>query len=385
MKITLNEIEIQKHLAKCSPAFVPELDSYVDIIEYSKKICNNAISFAKFENNELIGLVAAYNNAKERFGWITNVSVDPDFAKKGIASELLHQCYDYFKQLNYNNIFLEVFCDNVNAINLYRKNGFTLHELKGNKMIMKQQLIRNYDIELNDTDDHKYAYDFDFDVMHPYYLKASLPYIDVNGSCLELGSSKGHFTKRLLEHFSHITCVEASTLAIKEAKERLNKPDSINFVHGLFEDVTLNSHKTIFLTHVLEHIENPVELLKKINNEWLDADGTLILICPNANAPSRQIAVKMGLISHNTAVTPAEAAHGHHITYTLDTLERDAKNAGLDVVYRTGIFFKALANFQWDEILKTNIVSKEYLDGCYALGQQYPDLCSSIMIVCKKG
>lgn len=383
MKTTLNNL--QKHLAKCSPTFVPQLDSYVDIKEYSKKIYDNAVAFTKFDDNELVGLVAAYNNPKEKFGWITNVSVDPEYSKRGIASKLLHQCYEYFKNLNYHNIFLEVFCDNEKAINLYRKNGFILHELKGNKMIMKQQLMRNYDTELNDTADHKYAYGFDFDVMHPYYLKASLPYIDVNGSCLELGSSKGHFTKRLLEHFSHITCVEASTLAIKEAKERLNDPDSVNFVHDLFEDVTLNSHKTIFLTHVLEHIENPVELLKKINNNWLDANGTLILICPNANAPSRQIAVKMGLISHNTAVTPAEAAHGHHITYTLDTLERVAQNAGLDVVYRTGIFFKALANLQWDEILKTNIISKEYLDGCYALGQQYPDLCSSIMIVCKKG
>lgn len=35
----------------------------------------------------------------------------------------------------------------------------------------------------------------------------------------------------------------------------------------------------------------------------------------------------------------------------LDTLERDALRAGLDVVYRAGIFFKAMANFKWDNIL----------------------------------
>jgi hypothetical protein len=54
----------------------------------------------------------------------------------------------------------------------------------------------------------------------------------------------------------------------------------------------------------------------------------------------------MGLISHNAAVTPAEAEHGHRCTYSLDTLERDAVAAGLKVVHRSGIFFKALANFQ---------------------------------------
>lgn len=102
-------------------------------------------------------------------------------------------------------------------------------------------------------------------------------------------------------------------------------------------------------------------------------------------APSRQIAVKMGLITHNSAVTPAEKEHGHRITYTLDTLERDAKVAGLKVVHRSGIFFKAFANFQWDKLLQTDIISKEYLDGCYQLGQQYPELCSSIFLLCKKG
>jgi 2-polyprenyl-3-methyl-5-hydroxy-6-metoxy-1,4-benzoquinol methylase len=153
----------------------------------------------------------------------------------------------------------------------------------------------------------------------------------------------------------------------------------------MFEDAVLpKKYDNIILTHVLEHIDNPVGLLKRIKEEWLSEDGKLFLVCPNANAPSRQIAVKMGLITHNSAITSAEAEHGHRITYTLDTLERDAKEGGLNVIYRSGIFFKALANFQWDKLLNTDIISKEYLDGCYQLGQQYPDLCSSIMLICKK-
>ena len=139
-----------------------------------------------------------------------------------------------------------------------------------------------------------------------------------------------------------------------------------------------------FLTHVLEHVDDPIHLLK-LTNKWLSKDGVLVLICPNANAPSRQIAVKMGLISHNSAVTPSEKSHGHNITYSLDTLEHDATSAGLKVIAKSGIFFKALANFQWDKLLQTDIISQEYLDGCYSLGQQYPDLCSSIMLICKKG
>jgi len=55
------------------------------------------------------------------------------------------------------------------------------------------------------------------------------------------------------------------------------------------------------------------------------------------------------------------------------------------VVHRSGIFFKALANFQWDRLLQTDIISREYLEGCYKLGQQYPDLCSSIFLMCERG
>lgn len=242
---------------------------------------------------------------------------------------------------------------------------------------------RDYDKEMRDTKDHRYAYNFDLDVMHPFMIRSFEPFF-VPGRALELGSFKGDFTKRLLPYFNDITCVEGSGEAVKEAQAILS--EKVKIVQGLFETVILDGKfENIFLTHVLEHLDDPVLVLKRINEEWLSENGYLFLVCPNANAPSRQIAVKMGLISHNTAITPAEWEHGHRMTYTLDTLERDARKGGLRVVYRTGIFFKALANFQWDRLLKTDIISKEYLEGCYQLGQIYPDLCSSIFLLCKKG
>jgi 2-polyprenyl-3-methyl-5-hydroxy-6-metoxy-1,4-benzoquinol methylase len=162
--------------------------------------------------------------------------------------------------------------------------------------------------------------------------------------------------------------------------------NKVKFINSPFEILELPAkYDNIVLTHVLEHIDDPISLMKRINNEWLSDSGRFFLVCPNANAPSRQIAVKMGLISHNYAVTPAEKEHGHRITYSLDTLERDAKAAGLSVIHRSGIFFKALANFQWDRLLGTDIISPQYLEGCYELGQQFPDLCSSIFLMCERG
>lgn len=244
---------------------------------------------------------------------------------------------------------------------------------------------RDYNAELKDNAGRKYHYGFDFDVMHPFMIRSFEPFFKI-GTCLELGSHEGDFTKRLKPYFkdSVITCVEASSDAISKAASKLG--DGFIFHNTTFEAASFkNKFSNVVMTHVLEHLSDPVGVLKRINNEWLEEDGVFLLACPNANAPSRQIAVKMGLISHNASVTDSELLHGHHITYSLDTLERDVVASGLKVVYRSGIFFKALANFQWDKILKTDIVTEEYLEGCFKLGQIYPDLCSSIFLVCKKG
>ncbi len=242
---------------------------------------------------------------------------------------------------------------------------------------------RDFNREMQETGGRRYAYGFDYDVMHAFMIRAFEPFFRA-GSALELGCFKGHFTRRLLQHFVDLTCVEASDVVLAQAAQMLD--GKVEFIHSSFEAASLpRRYDHVILTHVLEHLDEPVRILERINREWLADDGRLFLVCPNANAPSRQIAVKMGLITHNSAVTAAEAEHGHRRTYALDTLERDAVAAGLKVVHRSGIFFKALANFQWDQLLQTDIVSAEYLEGCYQLGQQYPDLCASIFLLCKRG
>ena len=56
---------------------------------------------------------------------------------------------------------------------------------------------RDFNAETQDTSAHRYAYDFDLDVMHGYMIRSFEPFIQ-EGSLLELGSYKGDFTKRLL-------------------------------------------------------------------------------------------------------------------------------------------------------------------------------------------
>ena len=244
------------------------------------------------------------------------------------------------------------------------------------------QNMRDYNKEYQDNAERKYAYEFD-NVMRHYMMRAMEPFIyDYNGSALEMGCFKGEFTEIIAKRFTNLTVIEASDELVEYTRNRIG--GNVKFITSTFETYDGdNQYDYIFLMHTLEHLDDPVGVLKKTKT-WLSEKGKLFLVCPNANAASRQIAVKMGLITHHSAITPGEKEHGHRHTYALDTLEREAHQAGLKTVYRTGVFFKAFANYQWDMLLKTDIVSKEFMDGCYQIGHLYPDLCASIMLVCTK-
>jgi GNAT superfamily N-acetyltransferase/SAM-dependent methyltransferase len=394
MKNKSNADEITRHLLACDIPFLQSLKQRVEINDYAQKIHLNADRFEAWHRGELVGLLAVYSNSQDKSdAFLTSISVLPFWQKKGIASYLLDKCIASVSLLGFNRLELEVSLYNNAAKALYEKHGFYLIDQDPKSKIAKMAMntnidmtmsqSRDYNAESSNTSDHKYAYRFDFDVMHPLMLRSFEPFFRT-GNLLELGSYKGDFTSHLLKRFSDITCVEASNDALLQARTSLG--DKASYINGLFEQVTLPCrYNNIVLTHVLEHLDDPIKVLHRINHEWLAEGGRLFLVCPNANAPSRQIAVKMGLISHNSAVTSAEKEHGHRCTYSFDTLERDAVAAGLNIVHRSGIFFKALANFQWDRLLNTDIISPEYLDGCYKLGLIYPDLCASIFLMCESG
>lgn len=240
-------------------------------------------------------------------------------------------------------------------------------------------MTRNYDIEAKDHPDHRYAYDFDYR-MHGYMIRTFRNYI-APGSALELGCFHGHFTQLICREFADVEVVEASGECIEQAR-RVTEGKA-RFHHSTFETfVPAREYDNIFLIHTLEHLDDRIGLLSRIRT-WLRPGGKLFVATPNARAASRQIAVNMGLISHFSAVTEAEQAHGHRVTYSLDTLENDVRSAGLTVSSRGGVFFKGLANFQLDAALTAGVISAQYLDGCFELGSVYPDLCSSIYCVCE--
>ena len=201
------------------------------------------------------------------------------------------------------------------------------------------------------------------------------------GSALELGCHMGEFTCLLDARFDKLTVVDAAAAFLEATRQRVRP--SVQCHQALFEEFeSPEPFDNIFLMHVLEHLIDPVAVLAKARS-LLAPGGRAFLVVPNGNAISRQIAVKMGLLKELTDFAPADHRGGHRRVYVMDTLQRDARAAGLTILTSGGIFLKGLANFQFDALMGGPLISDAFMEACYQLGHEYPHLCASLYLVCQ--
>jgi 2-polyprenyl-3-methyl-5-hydroxy-6-metoxy-1,4-benzoquinol methylase len=239
---------------------------------------------------------------------------------------------------------------------------------------------RDYNLEATNNASRLYNYGFDLQIRKSL-IKRFDKHVSINSSksCLEIGSFDGSMTELLLDSHDFINVVEPSSEMAKLLKQKF--PNSVKVTQSTIESVNLDhSFDYIYLIHTLEHLDNPVDALKKIGT-LLAPNGVVLVAVPNARALSRQIAVEMGLIAYHAAVTEGEKLQGHCRTYTLDTLASDIHAAGFRIIYSGGVLLKTLANFQFDAALESGIVSQGYIEAIDGLSEIYPDLSSSIYAV----
>ena len=159
---------------------------------------------------------------------------------------------------------------------------------------------------------------------------------------LELGYGDGLVTKDLIEQGHDVTVVEGAKSIAAAARAKWGS--RVRIQHALFEEFTTEERfDAVLATHVLEHIDDPVALLRRLAR-WLSPSGRGIVIVPNCESIHRQLAVRMGL--QPTLDTLGERDHlvGHQRVYSLSTLRRDVEAAGLAVVAERGFFLKVLPN-----------------------------------------
>lgn len=234
-------------------------------------------------------------------------------------------------------------------------------------------MSRDYLAEASALPVHKFD-----EIMHAYLWRSFDPHFQ-GVSALELGCFRGAFTRRIRAEFPDVTVIDASAECIKAVKDI---GQFIECVHSTFEDAQLDrKYDAIFAVHCLEHLDDPVAVLKRCR-EWLAPEGKLFVAVPNAYALSRQLAVKMGLVEDEKAVTKAEREHGHKRTYCNVELTMHLSDAGLTPIKEGGVMLKPMSNWQWDKALAEGIVDAAYLEACYELGKRHPTMCASLYAVC---
>jgi ribosomal protein S18 acetylase RimI-like enzyme len=116
--------DIVEHLTLCDAAFAPPLSLRVDIGDYAAKLSANAVRFEAWDDETLIGLVAAYPDHTHGRMFISNVSVLPEWRGHGLAAGLITRCGDAARDLGLRSMVLELGAENVAARRLYDKLGF---------------------------------------------------------------------------------------------------------------------------------------------------------------------------------------------------------------------------------------------------------------------
>ena len=194
-------------------------------------------------------------------------------------------------------------------------------------------------------------------------------------SCLELGPAEGITTAALADAFDDLTLVDGSALFCAELAERYPRAVVVN---ALFEQYRPDRHfDTIVLGHVLEHVVDPVGILRRVRG-WVAPGGVVLAAVPNAHSLHRQAAVLMGLLPHEAALNATDLHHGHRRVYDLAGLTADVADAGFTIAHSGGYWIKPLSNDQIAEQW-----TQQMLDAYMQLGESYPDIAAEIVVVAR--
>jgi 2-polyprenyl-3-methyl-5-hydroxy-6-metoxy-1,4-benzoquinol methylase len=197
-------------------------------------------------------------------------------------------------------------------------------------------------------------------------------------SILELGPAEGVMTELLAATGKKLTLVDGSALFCDSLRRRF---PHANTVHSLFEEFQSSElFDNIVLGHVLEHVEDPVDILSRAKL-WLKPEvGRLFAAVPNARSLHRQAATIMGLLRQEDALNEMDFHHGHRRVFNPESFRNAFSHAGLRIEIFGGYWMKPVSNAQIEASW-----TPEMTDAFMVLGERYPDIAGEIYVVASRG
>jgi 2-polyprenyl-3-methyl-5-hydroxy-6-metoxy-1,4-benzoquinol methylase len=193
---------------------------------------------------------------------------------------------------------------------------------------------------------------------------------------LELGPAEGIMTDLLIDLGKRVTVVEGAELFCLELKQR--HPE-IEVIHALFEECELSAHyDNILLGHVLEHVQDPVQILRRAAT-WLNPGGRILAAVPNSHSLHRQAAVILKLLPNEEFLNEMDRHHGHRRVFNPETFRHVFQEADLQIEVFGGYWLKPFANYQLEQLCDEKI-----LEAFMQLGERYHDIAGEIYIVARR-
>ncbi|MCG9900457.1 MAG: class I SAM-dependent methyltransferase [Hydrotalea sp.] len=196
-----------------------------------------------------------------------------------------------------------------------------------------------------------------------------------HGRALQLGLGDAFIANKLDKIYDEFVILEGS----KEVIMRFKNPEaSYTVIETLFEEFEQSEYFDILLAnHVLEHVENPVEVMIQAKKS-LRKGGKAIFTVPNADSLHRRIGVEMGLLSQRNDLNSQDIQLGHRRVYTVSDFTNDIESAGFKILEVKGYMIKLVSNAQMKDW------SKELLDAIFEVSLSSPaEICSNIAVICE--
>jgi 2-polyprenyl-3-methyl-5-hydroxy-6-metoxy-1,4-benzoquinol methylase len=196
----------------------------------------------------------------------------------------------------------------------------------------------------------------------------------VGDSVLEMGPAEGVMTELLVATGKKLTLVEGSALFCDSLRRRF---PHVQTIQSLFEEFQPNElFDNIIMGHVLEHVEDAVDILSRAK-QWLKpGTGRLFAAVPNARSLHRQAAVIIGILREEDTLNEMDLHHGHRRVFNPESFRNAFARAGLKIKIFGGYWIKPVSNAQIEASW-----TPEMVEAFMVLGERYPDIAGEIYVV----
>ena len=234
---------------------------------------------------------------------------------------------------------------------------------------------------MNNLDNYVDTYDNDpflheNEMMLEQYVSRCIQYRVSNENYLELGIGHGITLDKLSRHFSHITVLEGSPKMVAEYADKYTNVD----IHEIFfEDYnTKKKYDNIGMGFVLEHVDDPVILLKRYRN-FLTERGSIFIGVPSASSLHRILAVKAGMLDDIQKMSETDIRFGHKRFLTFNDWVAMLRSEGFAIVRAEGLFLKPFTTSQ----LNSLNLDQRIFDALAGMAREYPQISNTIFLEVK--